>query len=248
MRADAAISSLPEGRVVPLRAVRLAYRPEPHPFHLANAERARRNWRREKALRPKLFDGKVALASAIALDDGTFAAECHLVPFSTFLLWRRERPVIGAFHVFAMPLLVTSDGALIVVRMARHTANAGRIYAPSGSFDAADLSGGGFDIAGNIRREVAEETGLDLAMAMQLGGDAVLIQNTIVTLGREFRLAFSAAQILARIDAHIAAQDDPEIDAAFVLRRPGDIDGRYAEHMAPFIDWHFGLRNPGNGR
>ena len=53
-----------------------------------------------------------------------------------------------------------SDGAFLLGVMDAHTANAGKIYFPAGIADRSDVVGETVDLAGNVMREVAEETGL----------------------------------------------------------------------------------------
>ena len=74
--------------------------------------------------------------------------------------WRRMG-ANPAEHVFGHAMPVTSDGALIAVRMANHTANAGRVYFAAGSFEPEDFPTEFADVDGNMEREVLEETGLD---------------------------------------------------------------------------------------
>ena len=88
---------------------------------------------------------------------------CHTIRFATFLYWRKTRPWPGAEHAFAHAIPVTSDGALIAIRMGRRTANPGKVYFAAGSFDPQDFPGGKVDVDLNMAREVAEETGLDIA-------------------------------------------------------------------------------------
>lgn len=230
---------LSDNIIIPVRRTMLVHSAEPHPFHIANAAEARRNWQEEVRRQPFLFDGPVALASDAVVSDGCFRAECHLVPYSTFLYWRRIRPVPGAIHVFAMALPVSSDGAVIAVRMGKRTANAGRVYCASGAFDRDDLADGRFDAAANMRREVMEETGLDLDEAVPEGGCHILPIGGTIVIFRTFRFAADARTLAERIAAHARAEADPEIAGAEVVRGPGDLTDAFQFHMPPILDWYF---------
>jgi 8-oxo-dGTP pyrophosphatase MutT (NUDIX family) len=230
---------LSDNIIIPVRRTMLIHSAEPHPFHLDNEEEARRNWEDEIRRQPFLFDGQVALASDAVASDGCFTATCHLVPYSTFLYWRRIRPVPGALHVFAMALPVSSDGAVIAVRMGNRTANAGRVYCASGAFDRDDLIDGHFDPAVNMRREVMEETGLDLDDAVPEGGYHLLPIGGVIVIFRIFRFAADAETLAGKIAAHARAEADPEIAGAEILRRPDDITDAFQFHMPPVLNWYF---------
>ena len=91
-----------------------------------------------------------------------FRADYFEADFASFLAWRDWGfPDKGVFNGFGMGALRGSDGAFVLGEMAANTANAGRIYFPSGMSDPCDVRDGAFDIAGSIMREVEEETGLD---------------------------------------------------------------------------------------
>ena len=135
----------------------------PHPFETANRAAIDANWLREKAANPSLFDGEVSLLARLAYRDRPLEGACHTIRFATFLYWRKTRPWPNAEHAFAHAIPVTSDGALIAIRMGARTANPGRVYFAAGSFDPQDFPGGKVDVDLNMAREVAEETGLDIA-------------------------------------------------------------------------------------
>jgi hypothetical protein len=60
-----------------------------------------------------------------------------------------------------LPVIVSSDGAVIAIRMGQHTANPGRVYCRGGLAGSRTTWRDGYcDIDGNMAREVLEETGL----------------------------------------------------------------------------------------
>jgi len=230
---------IPRGRIVPVSQAMLRFDTAPHPFEQANGEAIEANWRREQAANPTLFDGQLLLFSALSLNGETLAGRCHAVRYATFLHWRRQRPDPGAEHVYANAVLVSSDGALIAARMTGSTANAGMAYFASGSFEPLDLAGGAIDVAANMRREVMEETGLDLAEALAEDGFHFLSLPSGNVLARTYRLPDTADAIAVRIERHVAGQQESEIAGPVVIRSLKDLPDRLASHMPALIAWHF---------
>lgn len=227
-----------EGVIVPIADVDIRVNGAAHPFHLAEVERAQENWAREIAANPHIFDGRMILQRALRIEGGQVKGEGHVVPYSTFLWWRKTRSE-GAFHLFAMPVILSSDGALILARMGAHTANPARVYSPSGSLEPEDIVDGRCDIAGNIRREALEETGIDLALAAAEPGYHLLHMDRAVTVLRVYRYPEAAEALVARVAAHIAADPEPEIDEAIAVFSPDPGAHNYPPFIPPILEWLF---------
>jgi 8-oxo-dGTP pyrophosphatase MutT (NUDIX family) len=132
------------------------------------------------------------LMRALEMHHEAISGECHIVPFSAFLLWRKTRPAGAAIHLFGLPVIVSSDGAVIAIRMGQRTANPGRVYCAAGSLDTDDIRDGYCDIDGNMAREVLEETGLSLSDATSVTGFHGLRGQDVVTLFRAYHFAATA--------------------------------------------------------
>ncbi|HEV7309596.1 NUDIX hydrolase [Ensifer sp.] len=230
-----------EGVLVPIDDVDVRVNGSQHPFHRNEMGRAEENWAREIAANPHLFDGRMVLQRALNIRNGRVRAEGHVVPYSTFLWWRKTRAE-GAFHLFAMPAILSSDGALILARMGSHTANPARVYSPSGSLEPDDIIDGRCDIEGNIRREALEETGIDLALAVAEPGYHLLHMERAVTVMRIYRYPETAEALVARVAQHIAADPEPEIDEAVAVRGPDLSAHNYPPFIPPILNWLFGGR------
>ncbi len=230
--------NLPRDVVLSISDVRIELDPAPHPFALANAAASAANWERETAMKPALYDGEIALLSELRLDGDRLVGRCHIVRYSTFLYWRTLRAA-DAGHAFTHAVLVSSDNALIAAEMGGHTINAGLVYFAAGSFEPVDFVGGIADLAGNMRREVLEETGIDLAdVAHEPTWQAVAKESGTVVFRRYF-LDAPADDIAERIRATIAAQDEPEIAGPVIIRGPDVRPALLTPQMHDLIDWHF---------
>lgn len=234
---------LPRRVVRPVSRIDVRLVDGPHPFEAANSEAIAANWREEVARNPALFDGEMVLLSHLRLDGETLTGRCHAVRYACMLYWRRHRGRAGIEHAFAFPALVSADGALIAVRMAAHTANAGKVYFAAGSFEPSDFVDGRVDLHGNMRREVLEETGLDLDLLRRDAVDHVYSEDGATVFFRRYWLEGTAAEIAGRIEDFVAAEREPEIEGPVVIASADERHDGMTPHMQAIVQWHFGIRS-----
>src|SRR3954452_24681368 len=127
----------------------LKVRPQSWPF----AEQRRSDIDAHFALaqreKPKIWNGRVLLGHNPVFTADRFTAGYFEVDFASFLAWRDWGfPGGGVFNGFGMGALRCSDGAFVLGEMGDHTANAGRVYFPSGTPDLDDVSDGTLNIPG----------------------------------------------------------------------------------------------------
>ncbi len=230
---------LPRNVILPVDGIEVRLDDGPHPFERDNGVAIAENWRRETAANPALFDGTVVLLSELAYCGRRLVGRCHAVNFSTFMLWRKQREGSGAEHAYAHAMLVAGDNALVAIRMGGHTVNAGRVYFAAGSFELEDFRDGKVDVDFNMHREVEEETGLDIHQASPARRYYLLSTESGTVIFRRYRMPMTANAMVAAINAHVAAQANPEIAAPVVIHSAGDLPDDLASHMPPLIEWHF---------
>lgn len=233
----------PENTVFPVAKIDLRVLDGEHPYHVAHLAAARENWVRELAAKPAMYDGRMLFQHRLAVGPEGIVGDSYVCPFSTFLHWRRQTEREGGFHLFAFGMMVSSDGALIAIRMGSHTANPGQVYCAAGSMDENDIVDGRCDVEGNMRREVLEETGIDLREAAADEDYFATWSNRAVTLVRVYRFAQTADVLLARIAAHMAVDEEKEIDGAVAIRSADPTAHNYSAAMPAILAWFFGKGN-----
>ena len=133
------------------------------PWARENAGRIEEIWAREKALKPKLFNGIVLLARDVDVLEDTLRASFFPVTFDAFLAFRMlGYPDASTVNAFALAALFDAEGAFLLGEMGGHTANAGRAFFPGGTPDMSDVKdGAAVDLAGSVLRELVEETSME---------------------------------------------------------------------------------------
>lgn len=229
---------LPLGVILPVDAIDIVLDPDPHPFTQGREKAIAENWEREVFEKPLLFDGTVVLLSEFGYADGRLLGRCHAVSYSAFMYWRKDR-VATAAHAFAHPMLVSRDNALVAIRMAAHTVNAGLVYFAAGSFEPEDFPDGIVDAHGNMVREVMEETGLDISNVRREERHYALATQSGTVIFRRYFLDGTADEIASRIRDFVAGESEPEIEGPVVIRSASDLPPGLMPHMPPMIEWHF---------
>lgn len=190
-------------RPVRLDAVDIAVSPRRFDLDEDEGAAVAEHWRAAVAASPALWNGSAFLFEAPSIRDGVFAATARPTDFATLLFRLRVGlPRHDTAHVFPVAAVTSRDRRLLVGRQAPGGANAGRAYPPSGSFDADDVVGDRLDPVANMRRELAEEVGLDLdAFAADVDWWAIPSGAGRVALVRRHRSGLPAEALLAAIAA-----------------------------------------------
>lgn len=199
------------------------------------------HWRDLVRSKPSLFNGRVLLQHRGALDTdadgrGVFRGAYLEAEFKAFIAWRDFGfPAAGVRNGFGMAALSSSDGAFLVGEMAPHTANAGRLYFPSGTPDPSDIRDGNVDLDGSVRRELAEETGIGPGEVAFDDGFTLVMDSSRVGFMKRARSPEPAEALATRIHAFLASEDKPELARMHIIRRVADIGPSVQSSCAAYL-------------
>jgi 8-oxo-dGTP pyrophosphatase MutT (NUDIX family) len=186
----------------------------------------------KQAANPALWNGRVLLTRAAKVADDAVTGTCFETDFASFLAWRDWGfPDPEVANVFAQAALRSADGAFLLGIMGADTANAGRVYFPSGTPEPADIVAGRLDLAANLMRELGEETGLTAGDVAPAADWTAIQDGQRLALLRIVDAPESADALAARILDHVARDDHPELAGIHVARSPADI----VPAMPPFV-------------
>jgi hypothetical protein len=187
--------------------------------------------------KPKLWNGRVLLGRNPVFAGDRFSAQYFEADFASFLAWRDWGfPDKDVFNGFGMGALRCSDGAFVLGEMGQHTANAGRIYFPSGTPDLDDISAGAVDMSGSVAREVEEETGLKPADYRAGAHWDCIVSGAAIAMIKVLNVDSSGEALQARIEANLAREQQPELSAIHLVRNGGDLTAAMPRFVTAFIE------------
>jgi 8-oxo-dGTP pyrophosphatase MutT (NUDIX family) len=209
----------------------------PWPFALERRAEIDAHFARQVHENPALWNGRVLLGRNPVFSDERFGASYFETDYASFLAWRDWGfPDRGVFNGFGMGALIANDGAFALGEMGQHTANAGRIYFPSGMPDRDDVRDGAVDISGSVARELEEETGLAPA---DYRGEAhwhCVFTGPAVAMIKVLRVDMPGEALRARIVGNLALQKSPELSDIHLVRGTADLTSAMPRSVTAFIE------------
>jgi 8-oxo-dGTP pyrophosphatase MutT (NUDIX family) len=218
----------------------LAFKPAPWAFADERRAEIDAHFAHQQRKTPEIFNGQVLLGRNPVFTPGVFTAEYFETDFASFLAWRDwDFPDKSVFNGFGMGALRASDGAFVLGEMAGNTANAGRIYFPSGTPDLDDLRGTTVDLAESVVREVEEETGLTPADYHAADDWHCVVTGSAIAMMRILDVALPGEALRAKMETNLAEQASPELSAIHLVRTTRDFTPAMPLFVTAFIEAQF---------
>jgi 8-oxo-dGTP pyrophosphatase MutT (NUDIX family) len=193
-----------------------------------------------KREKPALWNGRVLLLHHQVVEQGELHGQYLETDYSSFAAWRHwGRPAAGVRDCFSAAAILTADGAFLLAVMGPHTFNAGRIYFPCGTPDPDDVVDGKVDLDLSVRRELKEETGLDIGGFQAEPGWTMVVDGPLIALITVLRSTEKATALRSRILEHLAREKRPELADIRIVRGLGDIDRAMPDFVRAFLTARF---------
>jgi 8-oxo-dGTP pyrophosphatase MutT (NUDIX family) len=223
--------------VVCVERLELTFVPRAWPFAEENRAAIAAHFAELQASTPQLWNGRILLLHEHGFDAGVFCGACLETDFASFVAWRDwDFPDASVRNCFGMAALKSADGAFLLGVMGPKTANAGKCYFPAGSLDPSDLVGTKVDVAGSVRRELAEETGLDAGETVESPFWYAVFAGPRIALMKVLQARESAESLRARALHHIATEAEPELADVRIVRALSDLDATIPSHTTAFFN------------
>ncbi len=222
--------------IAPVERLELAFAPRPWPFALERRAEIERHFEKLRQAKPALWNGSMLLLYHHAIADDVFHGAYLQTDYASGIAWRDwGYPDALVKNCFGMGAVRASDGAFLLGVMAAHTANAGKIYFPAGIVDLSDVVGETVDLAGNVMREVAEETGLTAGEVEPEDGWHSVFAGPNIAMVKVLHARETAAVLRSRILAHLAREPQPELADIRIVRGPADLDPVVPRYVTAFL-------------
>ncbi len=225
--------ALPNVQIIELDRAEITVEPWSWKFAIERHDEIVRHFVRLQRERAGVWNGRVLLLNRYAIGGGALRGACFETDYASLCAWRDWNiPDATVYNVFAAAALRGADGGYLIGEMAPDTAAAGLLYFPCGTPEPDDIDARGvFDLAGNLRRELLEETGLETGDLQSEPGWTLVRDRGYIALLKRLIAPQSADALRARIMRYIDSEERPELVDMHILRGPGDFN----ERMPPFV-------------
>ena len=229
--------------VVHIDRLELTVAPKPWAFAAERRADIDAHFAKLQREKPALWNGRVLLLHEYSMADRVLRGAYLETDFASFAAWRHwGRQAAGVHDCFGVAAIVAADGAFLLGVMGPHTANSGRIYFPCGTPDPDDIVGSRVDLDFSVRRELKEETGLDIAEFTAESGWTTVFDLPLIAHIKVLRSGESAEALRARVLDHLARERQPELADIRIVRGPADSDPAMPRFVTAFLAQRFAMR------
>jgi len=222
-----------------LDRVEIAVEPWSWPFASERREEIARHFAEIRNSRAGVWNGRIMLMHRVDIAERVLRGACFEGDYASMCAWRDWNfPDPDIVNFFGAAALRSADGAYLLGEMAPSTANARALYFPCGTPEPADIDAtGAVDLAGSIRRELFEETGVEASSFDEPGWIAIRVAGRgILAFLKPLTVAENADGLRSRIMRHLASQANPELTDIRVVRGPADLDDRVSDFVVAFLE------------
>ncbi len=150
--------------------------------------------------KPHVWNGRVLLMHDRSVENGVLHGQYLETDYASFSAWCYwDRPAAGVGDCFSAAAILAADGAFLLGVMGPHTFNGGRIYFPCGTPDPGIIVDGKVDLDLSLRRELKEETGLDMSAFDAEPGWTMVSDGGLIAQIKVLRSNKSATSLRERI-------------------------------------------------
>lgn len=227
---------MPDLPIIALDHLALGYAPYHWPFAAVHREEIASHFAKRRASASAMWNGRILLMRDHAITDATLRGTFFPTDFADFLAWRDwDCPDRTVVNCFAMGALRASDGAYLMGVMGERTANPGRIYFPAGTPDLDDVRGDAVDLLGNVKREIAEETGLSPADYIVADGWTAVMAGPRIALMKAIEVQRPADELQQEMRRHLAQETAPELGDIRIVRSGRDFDPMMPDFVTAYL-------------
>jgi 8-oxo-dGTP pyrophosphatase MutT (NUDIX family) len=190
--------------------------------------------------KPAVWNGRVLLMHHQVVRDGVFRGEFLETDYASFVAWGHWGcPSAKIHNCFGAAALMSADRAFLLGLMGPHTFRAGSIYFPCGTPDPDDIRKGQIDFDFSVRRELAEETGLDPGTLTPEPGWNIVVDGALVAAIKVLRSPLGADHLRQTILANLGREQEPELADIRIVRGPADFDPAMPRFVTAFLEGRF---------
>lgn len=235
--------------VTEVKAVRLEIDDAPWLYAAANRAAIAAAWQASAAANPRFFNGTVYVARGPRIAGGVFAASLVRTDFASYLHWRSAGyPGDTEFHsILGAAALISADGRIILARQRSGQLNSGVLSFVGGLIDDRDCRRGRVEIGAQIRREVAEETGLAPQQLKADPGYLVVMAGRVAAVVARVRSPLAGSVLEAEIRTSLAGGTDDELADVFAVSALSELDGVRLAPYARLLVAHLLPASPSGG-